>query len=84
MSFRVLGLSPDPFRPLFALSDAELLQRGIRRVIPDNPLLPCDAARKSSLPQFVKTRAPTEAGAPALTYPGVSFTGTSGSRDYFP
>lgn len=28
MSFRITGLSPEPFQPLFALSDAELAARG--------------------------------------------------------
>jgi hypothetical protein len=32
MSFRIRGLDPAPFRPLFQLSDAELAQRGARRV----------------------------------------------------
>jgi len=41
MSFRVLGLSPDQFRPLFDMSDAELRGLGARRVIADDPLMPC-------------------------------------------
>jgi hypothetical protein len=41
MSFRILGLSPEPFRPLFDLSDAELQQRGIVRVQADSDKLPC-------------------------------------------
>ena len=41
MSFRVLGLAPDQFRPLFDLSDDELQQRGIRRVVADSDKLPC-------------------------------------------
>jgi hypothetical protein len=41
MSFRVLGLAPDQFRPLFDLSDAALQERGMRRVIADDPRLPC-------------------------------------------
>ena len=41
MSFRVLGLSPDQFRPLFAMPDAELHQLGARRVIADDPSMPC-------------------------------------------
>ena len=41
MPFRVLGLSPDQFRPLFALPDARLHQLGARRVIADDPRLPC-------------------------------------------
>lgn len=28
MDFRITGLSPEPFLPLFALSDAELTARG--------------------------------------------------------
>jgi hypothetical protein len=41
MSFRVLGLSPDPFRPLFAMSDAELHELGARHVFADDPRMPC-------------------------------------------
>ena len=41
MSFRVLGLSPDPFRPLFSMSDAELQKLGACRVIADDPKMPC-------------------------------------------
>lgn len=32
MSFRLTGLDPAPFRPLFALSDSELAERGIARM----------------------------------------------------
>ena len=41
MSFRVLGLSPQPFRPLFDWPDDELQRRGACRVIADDPRLPC-------------------------------------------
>ncbi len=41
MSFRILGLPPAPFRPLFALSDDELRQRGVLRLIADDPRMPC-------------------------------------------
>lgn len=41
MSFRVLGLSPDLFRPLFSLSDVELRARGARRVVAHDPAMPC-------------------------------------------
>lgn len=37
MSFRVTGLSPEPFRPLFGLSDGELASRGVARVVADAP-----------------------------------------------
>ncbi len=35
MSFVIRGLSPVPFRPLFALDDAALAERRIRRVVAD-------------------------------------------------
>jgi hypothetical protein len=36
MSFRITGLSPEPFRPLFGLSDEELAARGVRRYVADS------------------------------------------------
>jgi hypothetical protein len=36
MSFRVTGLSPEPFRPLYGLSDEELARRGAKRYIVDH------------------------------------------------
>jgi hypothetical protein len=41
MSFRVLGLSPNQFRPLFAMADSQLHELGARRVNADDPRLPC-------------------------------------------
>jgi hypothetical protein len=42
MSFRIHALPEDAFAPLFALSDAELRARGIRRVVADGrPVYPC-------------------------------------------
>ena len=38
MSFRILGLSPTPFQPLFGLSDAELAAHGARRCVVDSPV----------------------------------------------
>ena len=46
MSFRVLGLSPNQFRPLFAMPDAELHELGARRVIADDPSMPCRVSMK--------------------------------------
>jgi hypothetical protein len=40
-SFRITGLAPDYFRPLFALSDDELHERGARRVFADDARMPC-------------------------------------------
>jgi Protein of unknown function (DUF1203) len=35
MSYRIMGLSSEPFRPLYGLSDAALAARGVTRVIAD-------------------------------------------------
>ena len=35
MGFRVSGLSPEPFRDLYGLSDAELAARGVIRCVAD-------------------------------------------------
>ena len=35
MSFRITGLSPEPFRHLYGLSDQELARHGVRRCIAD-------------------------------------------------
>ena len=36
MSFRITGLSSEPFRPLYGLSDEELARRGVKRYIVDH------------------------------------------------
>ena len=41
MTYRVLGLDPAPFKPLFGLSDEELAERGIVRMTVDSPTFPC-------------------------------------------
>ena len=38
MSFRISGLDPAPFRPLFDLTDAELAAQGGRRTLADRPV----------------------------------------------
>ena len=35
MSFRITGLAPEAFQPLFGLSDAELTERGVKRYAVD-------------------------------------------------
>jgi hypothetical protein len=40
ISFRVTGLSPEPFRHLFGLPDEELARRGARRYTADGPGFP--------------------------------------------
>jgi hypothetical protein len=37
MSFRITGLAPQPFQPLFGLSDEALQAQGVRRVRIDVP-----------------------------------------------
>ena len=41
MAYRVTGLDPAPFRPLFGLSDAELAKRGIVRMTVNSATFPC-------------------------------------------
>jgi len=36
MSFRITGLSPEPFRQLYGLSETELAEHGARRIIVDH------------------------------------------------
>ena len=41
MTFRIVGLDPAPFKPLFALSDDALAAIGALRVVADDPRMPC-------------------------------------------
>ncbi len=42
MDFRITGLSPAPFAPLFSMTDAELARhRALRRVCDEKPGFPC-------------------------------------------
>ena len=41
MTYRVTGLDPEPFKPLFALSDDELASRGVVRMTVSSPTFPC-------------------------------------------
>lgn len=40
-SYRVKGLDPAPFKPLYGLSDEELSKRGIVRMTVSSPTFPC-------------------------------------------
>ena len=40
MSFRVIGLSPEPFAPLFEMTDEQLAARGAKRLVAE-PNWPC-------------------------------------------
>lgn len=51
MSFRALGLSPVPFRELFALDDETLGRRGMRAMIADEkPGFPCRVSLEDAEP----------------------------------
>ena len=41
MTYRVCGLDPEPYRPLFGLPDEELAGRGILRMTVNSPTFPC-------------------------------------------
>jgi hypothetical protein len=41
MTYRIKGLDPEPFRPLFGLSEEELEQRGMKRMTVTSPTFPC-------------------------------------------
>src|SRR5215218_3691059 len=47
MSFRIAGLSPEPFQHLFGLTEAELATQGVRRFVAD---------AQSSFPDRVELR----------------------------
>lgn len=40
-SYRIKGLDPAPFKPLFGLSDEELEERGVVRMTVTSPTFPC-------------------------------------------
>ena len=51
MNFRIRGLSPDAFRELFTLSDSELAERDIRRVVAEGPgSAPCRVSLEDAEP----------------------------------
>lgn len=66
MAFRITGLSPEPFQPLFGLSDAALAAHGAQRVVADAPnAFPCritltDAAPGETLLLFNHEHQPAE------------------------
>src|SRR3982751_429417 len=42
MTYRIKGLDPSPYRPLFGLSDEELASRGVvRMTVTEKPSFPC-------------------------------------------
>jgi Protein of unknown function (DUF1203) len=41
MTYRITGLDPAPYKPLFGLSDGELAERGVVRMTVTDPTFPC-------------------------------------------
>ena len=41
MAYRIAGLDPEPFKPLFSLPDEELESRGMKRMKVTSPTFPC-------------------------------------------
>lgn len=41
MAYRITGLDPAPYRPLFGMSDDELAKRGVVRMTVNSPTFPC-------------------------------------------
>ena len=51
MSFRIRGLSPEPFAPLFALDEAQLAERHIQSVVANEPhSAPCRISLEDAEP----------------------------------
>ena len=51
MDFRIRGLEPAPFKPFFAMSDAELARhRAVRRVAAEKPGFPCRVSLQDAEP----------------------------------
>ena len=51
MSFRITGLSPEPFRPLFSMTDRELAaHQAVRRVAETRPGYPCRVSLTDAAP----------------------------------
>lgn len=51
MAYRIEGLAPEPFAPLFALSDEELAERNARRIVADSPSgYPCRVSLREAAP----------------------------------
>src|SRR5690242_1470493 len=88
MDFRISGLPVAPFVPFFAMSDAELLAHGARRVVArpeDAPLMqPCRVSLRDSepgevsillhFPYHVAPASPYRASGPIFVREGVSET----------
>lgn len=88
MDFRITGLPAAPFLPFYAMTDAELLARGARRVVAaaaDAPLMqPCRVSLRDSTPGEVSIllhhehhaapASPYRAGGPIYVRQGVTET----------
>jgi hypothetical protein len=50
MAYRIEGLAPAPFAPLFGMSDAALAERLARRAVADGPGYPCRVSLEEAEP----------------------------------
>lgn len=50
MAYRVEGLAPEAFAPLFEMDEAELAQRNARRAMADGPGYPCRVSLEEAMP----------------------------------
>lgn len=50
MAYRIEGLAPEPFAPLFGMSEAELARRNARRAVADGPGYPCRVSLEEAEP----------------------------------
>src|SRR5664280_3247991 len=51
MAFRITGLSPEPFQPLFGLPDDELARQAAKRYVADKPqAFPCRVEMRDAAP----------------------------------
>lgn len=83
MSFRFVGLAPEPFAPLWALDDAALAEREIRRVVADSDRgFPCRISLQNAkageivllLPYPHHVAGPYRASGPIFVREGVAQT----------
>jgi hypothetical protein len=94
MDFRISGLPAEPFVPLFAMSDPDLLARGARRHVAtaaDEPLMPpCRVSLRDAVPgevsillhweHHVAPTSPYRASGPIFVRQGVSETASFVNR----
>ena len=85
MSFRIRGLSPEPFVPLFALCNEALAAQGIQRVTADQPhSAPCRVSLEDAAPgqQLLLLNYPHQPAATPYRQSGPIFVREGAGRAY--